>query len=230
MSIKPLGNDDRIEFVNNLVEGNPEAAARLELERPILERLLVSLKATPADATEIVGNVLGECCKPDGRLSKYRGIGPVNSYLKTIVRRAWIDWVRRDSKLSSLPENYDAAGDPEARDDEVVAILKESLLEAFAEADPESLLILRLVHEHKLKQQDLIHAWACSAAKVSRKASSTIEKLRARTLANVRKREPNLDLEWEDFKALCADSNVLFGDRSDDTVGSPTQNLQESES
>ena len=220
MPILRVGQQDGIDFVRRLSRGDADAAEALHLERPDLEQVLRSIGASPSDAAEIVSNVLGDCCKSDGgKLAGYRGTGTLPAYLRTIVRRAWIDWVRHDSKTTALPDDPAqrdqllSPGEPEPAEpgeDEVVAILKEALLGAFAATDPERLLILRLIYEHRLLQKDLRTAWDCSAATLSRRATETLDDLRRRVLAIVREQEPNLQLEWEDFLALCADSDLLF--------------------
>jgi RNA polymerase sigma factor (sigma-70 family) len=220
MATKRFGTGDELQFVLQLIKGDEEASRELDAFRSDLERVLVSKGASATDASEIVGNVIGECCGPESKLKKFQGDGSLASYLMTMVRFAWIDWVRRDGKSSALPEDPDqrdfliAANDPNGSVDseqEVIAILKEALLEAFAETESEKLLILRLVFEQKLSQSALAVPWACSQATLSRRTSDTLADLRERILAKVHRLEPNFQIRWDDLLALCADSNVLFG-------------------
>jgi len=220
MATKRFGTGDELEFVQRLIRGDEGAARELDGFRSDLERVLVHKGASPSDAAEIVGNVIGDCCGPHSKLAKFGGEGALASYLMTMVRFAWIDWVRRDSRSAPLPDDPDqrdhvlAANDSGAgreSEQEVVAILKEALLDAFVETEPEKLLILRLVFEQKLKQKTLTVPWGCSEAMVSRKTNSTLGEVRQRILANVHKLEPNLHIEWADLLSLCADSNLLFG-------------------
>jgi RNA polymerase sigma factor (sigma-70 family) len=217
-----FGNGDELEFVDRLIEGDEAAALELDAFRPHLEHLLVSKGASPADATDVVGDVLGDCCGDNSKLKKFKGEGSLSSYLMSTARFAWIDRVRHESKSIALPD------DPEHQDsvlaeagfggtandsgqEEVIAILKEALLETFAETPPETLLLLRLVFEHDVNQKALMVPWACSEATISRRKDDALDTLRRSLIAKVHKIEPQLNLEWDDFMALCADSNILRG-------------------
>lgn len=222
MAVIRFGNGDELDFVDRLIEGEESAALELDAFRPHLERLLVSKGASPADAADVVGDVLGDCCGENSKLKKFKGEGPLSSYLMSTARFAWIDRVRREGKSSALPEDPDhqdsvlaEAGYGTAPDDggqdEVIAILKEALLETFAETPPETLLLLRLVFEHDVNQKALMVPWACSEATISRRKDDALETLRKSLIAKIHEIEPQLNLEWEDFMALCADSNLLRG-------------------
>ena len=96
------------------------------------------------------------------------------------------------------------------REDEVVDLLRNALRRAFASVDQEKLVILRLVQSYQLSQKKVGIAWGYSESKISRTLSSLTEELREEILCEVKKRDPWLNLEWNDFLLLCDESVDLF--------------------
>ena len=72
--------------------------------------------------------------------------------------------------------------------------------------------MLKLVHLHGLTGREIARMWGWHESKVSRTASHAEDQIRELTLAEIRRREPSLDLRWEDLVELCANCRgSLFG-------------------
>ena len=73
---------------------------------------------------------------------------------------------------------------------------------------------MRLVAIYGVRQESLAHALGWSQSKVSRAISSVMDEIKTRTMEELRKADPWLDLEWGDFVSLCRSS-------ADFLVGAP---------
>jgi len=124
---------------------------------------------------------------------------------------------KKKAEVVSIDDNHLAAdssllsqGSDLAKEDEVVELLCSALRGAFASVDQEKLVILRLVQSYRLSQKQVGVAWGYSESKVSRALSQLTEELREQILRELKKRDPWLHLEWNDFLALCDESIDLF--------------------
>ena len=104
----------------------------------------------------------------------------------------------------------------EPEEDHLVDLLRDSLLHAFSQCDPLHLVLMRLVVIHGVRQ-DLVGAlFDWSQSKVSRAISSVMQTIKEETMAEIKRADPWLELEWEDFLSLCRSSTHFL-------VGAPNR-------
>lgn len=103
-------------------------------------------------------------------------------------------------------------GEPEApgADEEIIPLLRDALHRAFAAVDAEKLLLFRLIHSHGVPQKRVAGMWGWHESKVSRAMEALRGELKDAILAEVRRRDAWLELQWDDFIGLRAESNDLF--------------------
>ena len=89
-------------------------------------------------------------------------------------------------------------------DDTLMELLRESLRAAFAGCAAGDLIRLRLVYLHGLTQREVGNLFGQSESKTSRALSLAMERIKIRTLQELKRRDSRLELAWEDFLGLCA--------------------------
>lgn len=92
----------------------------------------------------------------------------------------------------------------------MVELLKRAVREAFAEVDQRVLVMLRLVQSYGVSQKRVGLLWGWNESMISRQLAAMLSRLRELILEKTRQRDIWLQLEWEDFIALCGDSVDLF--------------------
>ena len=71
-------------------------------------------------------------------------------------------------------------------------------------------VLLRLVYIHGLTQREIVRMLGWYESKVSRVLSQTMEQIQTHTLREVKKRDPWLELTWQDFLDLCETHQIGF--------------------
>ena len=99
----------------------------------------------------------------------------------------------------------------DAADGALVVLLRDALKSVLAKVDPEKLVIVRLIESYEVPQKQVGNLWGWSETKTSRAKSELLEEMRSALHEEVRRTDPWLHLEWEDFLALCNESSDLFG-------------------
>ena len=97
-----------------------------------------------------------------------------------------------------------------ASEDTLIALLRDCLKAAFARCEPEARVLLRLVYLHELSQREIVQMLNWSESKVSRFLSKALEQIETHTLAEIKKRDPWLELNWADFVDLCETHQIGF--------------------
>jgi RNA polymerase sigma factor (sigma-70 family) len=206
--------------------GEPAALAELrEAHHPFLVNILRARGATMDETQELLADLWGDCVPTNddqpALLDKFSGHCPLQNWLATVATRRWIDLKRRQARrgVTTLPgrgddrtdplEELPAAATPE-HDDVLVNLLRDSLQAAFSACAPADLLMLRLVYLHGIAQREIMRMWGWSESKVSRQLTHAMQQLEQRTLRNLKKRDPWLDLNWQDFVDLCETERIGF--------------------
>jgi RNA polymerase sigma factor (sigma-70 family) len=225
-------NDD-LERVEAALGGDEAAAAEIRSGQANaqIEAILRNRGASPTEAADLTADLWADCFGERGGrrplLEKFTGKGPLGAFLTRTALNRLIDFKRRQKFRGQLPgsDDADAAGDAFDRlpgeqaeddsEDRLVGMLREALMKAFANIDPEKLAIMKLVNVHGLEQGQVAKMWGWSQSKVSRNISAVMDSIRDDTMAELKRMDPWLELHWEDFIALCKDSTSLFGDMDD---------------
>jgi RNA polymerase sigma factor (sigma-70 family) len=222
---------DELQLVEAALSGDESAAAEIRSQERnnYLETILRRRGASPTEAQDIVADVWADCFDSNKNrgslLERYNGKGPLEGFLTRTALNRLIDYKRRGKFRGELPQQatretgqpadaFDSlpGGDEDglAPDDALVKLLRDALVHAFAHCDPEKLAILRLVNVYGIDQATVGRMWGWSQSKISRALSALMEEVRDATLAEVHRADPWLELHWEDFIALCRQSNDIF--------------------
>ena len=70
--------------------------------------------------------------------------------------------------------------------------------------DADVLVMLKLSFIHGVSQTDIARMWQCDQTRVSRTLSTARSQIAAETMRAIRAAEPDLQIDWDDFKRLCA--------------------------
>ena len=191
-----------------------------------LMNVLVARGASPSEAEDLLADLWGDCVSRDddrpSLLEKFSGKCPVQNWLTTVATHRLVDLKRRqkhrgelptvgrDSELESDGFQQLPAAAPNRSEDTLVDLLKNSLQAAFAKTPAEGLLMLRLVYLNGLTQREVGHMWGWHESKVSRLLTQAMTGIETSTLSEIKRRDPWLDLAWEDFVELCESHRIGF--------------------
>ncbi len=191
----------------------------------LLRQGLIHRGASASDAEELAAELFGDCVMGrDGRpplLEKFNGQSALPSWLFRVAVNRWIDARRRDKFRGDPPRPAhddsstdffarvpaESAPDAEAG---LVHFLRDVLLSAFAQCDREALLQMRLVYLHGLTQREVGRMWQWSEATVSRRLADALAQVQARTVRQLKEKDPLLKLSWQDFLDLCETQQLDF--------------------
>lgn len=219
---------DDLDVAERALEGDTDAAERVAevLRNPALVSWLVKRGATGTEAHDLVGDLFTDCFggeKVKGGmhrlLGKFNGACRLDSFLRRVALNRLISLKRKARPSVSLDEEPDedgcspvilAAGAEVQSEDVLIDLLRDAVMKAFAEVDQEQLVLFRLAHSYRILQQDLGMMWGWHPSKVSRALGALILDLRGKILDELRRADPWLELEWEDFLELCAETTDLF--------------------
>ncbi len=219
---------DELALIEAALGGDEGAAAAIRTKDRTsrLEAILQRRGASATEARDLVADLWADCFNTTHErgslLDRFSGKGNLDAFLTRTALNRLIDYKRRlrfRGELPKLDKDDENAGDgfdrlPSESDaeteDVLVQLLRESLLGAFANCDPEKLVILRLVQVHGVDQTTVGVMWGWSQSKISRAISSLMDDIREQTIAELNRRDPWLDLQWQDFVELCRESNELF--------------------
>lgn len=220
-----LAHADDLELVERALDGDDEAVRRFQAEhQPLLERVLMSRGVEKGQARDLVADVVAECFGAGKKgqtrplLAKFEGRSSLSTWMIRITWNRWLDLKRRDKFRGELPaydDEDDRDGDrfdrlegedPEEDllDEDLAELMGNAIQAAFASLNPNTLLMLKLSYLHGVSQSMIARMWRCDQTKVSRDLSSARERIAAETMRSLRRADPGLELEWEDFKKLCA--------------------------
>jgi RNA polymerase sigma factor (sigma-70 family) len=211
-------------------QGDPAALGELrnKFQTPIFQTL-VARGATRTEADDLLADLWADCVPgADDRpslLGKFNGKSTLQGWLMTVATNRWIDFKRRGAKQVDLSGASSAGGSSGSeqdvfdrmpgsqeapKEDTLTALLRDCVKAGFAACSPEAMVLLRLVYLHELTQREVVRMLGWSESKVSRFLTSALEQIENRTLREVKKRDPWLELSWQDFVDLCETYQVSF--------------------
>ena len=192
-----------------------------------LTAILRSRGASQTETDDLLADLWADCVPGDddrpSLLEKFSGKCNLQAWLATVVTRRWIDLKRKlarrvdlnqpasatDSSEEEAMERMPASTSP-ARENVLVELLRECLRAAFGLCPPESMVLLRLVYLHGLTQREIVRMLRWHESKVSRTLSQAMKQIEFDTLRHLKKRDPLLELTWQDFLDLCETEQVGF--------------------
>ena len=229
MSASPADTHADVALVERALAGDEPAIRELRGQHHgHLKARLLRRGASETDAEEILTDLWGDCVMGKFRRWQPQAGSSLIAWLSSVATNRLIDHFRkqkfqadgfgrdgRDGDGDSSARRGEAEGvsnDPPPRDAELARLLRGALACALQQCDQTGLLMLKLVHLHGLTGREIARMWGWHESKVSRTASHAEDQIREMTLAEVRRREPSLDLVWEDLVELCANCRgSLFG-------------------
>lgn len=204
-------------------DGDALAELRERCQSPLLG-ILLARGANRTEAEDLLADLWADCVPGnDDRpsiLEKFSGKCTLQGWLATVATNRWVDRKRKQSRF--VESIQDASGKAEhdyltrleaasyASEDTLIALLRDSLKAAFINCSPEARVLLRLVYLHELSQREIVQMLGWSESKVSRFLSKAMEEIETHTLAEVKKRDPWLELAWQDFVELCETHQIGF--------------------
>lgn len=218
--------EDEELLLQRALRGAPEALAALRDRcHGALTNILLARGASLAETEEVLA-ALWAACVPgfDERpslLEKFSGKCSLQSWLATVATNKWIDSKRTMARRGGPAQPYTEESREEQieglsvvlssdKEEALVDLLRESLQAAFALCPPPAMVLLRLVYLHGLTQRELVRMLGWHESKVSRALSSAMEHIQINTLCQVKKRDPWLELTWQDFLDLCETRQIGF--------------------
>lgn len=213
-------------FVRLALGGDTAAVTRFHLEyRPALERVLMARGVDRGEAEDLVADIVGECFGAGKQgplemalLEKFEGRSSLSTWLIRITWNRWLDLKRRDKFRGELPsydgdhekgvDRFDRVASNDEDDDFIESDLAElmagAIRQAFGSLEPDVLVMLKLSFLHGVSQTEIARMWRCDQTRISRTLTAAKTRIATETLRIIKSADPDLDLDWEDFKRLCA--------------------------
>lgn len=198
------------------------AELRARCHQPVLN-ILLARGASRTEAEDLLADVWADCVPGPGErpslLEKFSGKCSLQGWLATVATNRWVDLKRKQARRAEFANHDESDGDAIAempalpnplKEAALVALLRDSLRGAFAACPADALVCLRLVYMYGLTQRELMRLLGWSESKVSRFLSQAMQEIEKLTLAEVKKRDPWLDLSWQDFVDLCETHEIGF--------------------
>jgi RNA polymerase sigma factor (sigma-70 family) len=222
----PLKHAADVELVQKALAGDEAAVREFEQNyRPTLERVLMARGVDKGAAEDLVADIIAECFGAGKKgtlekrlLEKFEGRSSLSTWLIRITWNRWLDLKRRDKFRGELPrydddeskgtDAFDRVADDHEDEDFIETDLAElmagAIKDAFASLEPDVLVMLKLSFLHGVSQTDISRMWRCDQTRVSRTLSAARAQIAAETMRAIHEAEPDLQIDWDDFKRLCA--------------------------
>lgn len=222
---KSQKHSEDLDLVDRAIAGEEEAVRKFQAEyQPTLERVLMSRGVEKGQAQDLVADVIAECFGAGKKgatrplLEKFEGRSSLSTWMIRITWNRWLDLKRRDKFHGELPEyedDNDRSGDrfdrlegedleEELLDEDLSDLMASAIRSAFDSLDPNVLLMLKLSYLYGISQTVIARMWQCDQTRVSRALTSARQQIAAETMRSIKAADPDLEIEWEDFKRLCA--------------------------
>lgn len=174
---------------------------------------LVNAGASSDEARETVQCLWGDLLTPTAngqvRLLNYDGSCKLLTWLNSVALNALLTRKRVDGRRQRRFPSSEEGGLIDTPDDDppvetpLLELLRDAVQFAFGNCPAEDFVLLQLEHCDQLERDELARMFGCSKATVSRLLSSARISVAGATMDFVRRRDPWLELQWEDFLELC---------------------------
>ncbi|MBT8043323.1 MAG: hypothetical protein KJO79_00100 [Verrucomicrobiae bacterium] len=212
------------DLVTAALQGDAAACAEISNDKTTgwLHAVLVKRGASATEAADLTADLMADCFgAKDGKpplLEKYNRKGKLRAFLTRAAINRLIDFKRHQKFEGQLPtrhidspptDEFDMLAGEESAEpehDQLVDLIRDSLLHALTKCDPLHLVMMRLVVVHGVRQDLVGNLFGWSQSKVSRAISSVMNSLKEETMAEIKRADPWLEIEWDDFLSLCRSS------------------------
>jgi RNA polymerase sigma factor (sigma-70 family) len=220
-----MANPADFDLVQSCLEGDETAIERFQTRcgEPAVA-FLVRAGATTEEAREIVQTVLTDCVMTHGtrrpRLATYSGRCALSSWLNTVALNQLLFDRRTKERQSGRDRRYlesdpsvsaytESSGETvlaireQATEAPLLELMRSALEAAFARLPAEQFVMLQLSQADGLRQHEIAAMFGCAASNVSRTVDRAMRQIQADTITQLRANDPWLELQWDDFLALC---------------------------
>jgi DNA-directed RNA polymerase specialized sigma24 family protein len=182
---------------------------------------LIGAGATPAEAEDLLSQLWVDCVVGDAHkkplLSRYNGLSPLRAWLKAIAMNRWISLKRAQTvHMRAIEQLAPATGTANDRPDavhslEIRSLLAPAIRRGLDACASEDLILLQLIHVHKLTRREVAVVWGWDESKMSRRLRDASNRISTLAMEHVKKADPNLDITWTDLLDLCEAQSILWG-------------------
>ncbi|MCW1925174.1 hypothetical protein OKA05_21620 [Luteolibacter arcticus] len=220
---------EHLEWAELALEGDPTAteAVMKMLRSDDLVAALRSRGASETEAADILGDLAGDCFGGERAkgglhrlLGRYNGACPLPAFFRHVAVNRLITLKRKQALRPEASKGTDDDEDPidrvpspasgNAADETLIPLLRDAVVRAFQAVDVERMVVFRLVHSYGVPQKRVGAVWGWHESKTSRALDALREDLKTSIIAEIRRADPWLQLEWDDFLSLCGESIDLF--------------------
>jgi RNA polymerase sigma factor (sigma-70 family) len=207
-------------------QGDTEALAALRLQcHDMVLSILLARGASRTEAEDLLADLWSDCVPGDddrpSLLEKFNGKCLLRNWLATVATRRWIDLKRRQARRGEFGKTDAESGETDPldrlaaapageREDALVDLLRDSLRAAFDSCPAEAMVLLRLRHMHGVSQREIVTMLGSNETSVSRMLSQAMQQIETNVLREIKKRDPWLELTWQDFLDLCDTQQTGF--------------------
>lgn len=204
--------DQSIEAIPAHTQHSPE-----HLQIHFRPRLVASLRLRGASeemADDVASGILADCLlESEGNLlRKFQGSDGLENWLMRVAINRLITIQRRENRSMPLVGDFEdelSSDNPESLESPLRELVNRALRQAMGALPAGMRVLLWLRYAHGIAQNRLSICWRCHPTKLSRMLAAAREEVRIRTLAEVRRVEPGLMLQWEDVVAVCTRTDLL---------------------
>jgi RNA polymerase sigma factor (sigma-70 family) len=215
--IQPTTFDDDFRFAERCLDGDGAAIEELrDLCRGWMRSYLVRSGAKGDESGILIETLLTDCVaatKDGGRplLATYLGQCPLRAWLSRVALNRLISFKRaqqrEQERFGTMPGDREIADFPDDRseltEEPVLQLIRDAINCAFKECEPESLVMLQLLHTGGLHPDEIAPMFGCVSTTVTRSAERASAAIRATIVAHVRARDPWLELTFDDLLTIC---------------------------
>lgn len=208
-------------------DSDPESLAALrEKYHTSLVRILRARGASATETEDILEDLWADCVPGSNErkplLARFSGRCALQAWLATVATNRWLDLKRKQARRGEMQtedvatcesRGLESLSDPRtalARDETLIELLRQCLEQAFALVPSEAMVSLRLVYLHGLTQREVMRMLGWSESKMSRTLTGAMETIANETVRELQRRDPLLQLTWQDFVDLCETHRVGF--------------------
>ncbi len=187
-----------------------------------LENFLCARGARIHEARDIVASLWTECMvNPHAAAGKrplfehYNGQFSLRAWLSTLALNRFLSLKRHQHMCEikeadlSAHESVTRAMPQSASEPHLTVLLRAALRSAMATCEPDAVVFMQLVHVHGIARRSIATIWRCHESTIGRKLESAEKHIRESVLANLKKSDPWLNLQWHDVEELCQNANCL---------------------
>jgi DNA-directed RNA polymerase specialized sigma24 family protein len=208
--------DADFRFAERCLAGEDAAIAELRaMGTGWVRSFLVHRGAQHEESHTLVETLLTDLLVPTNGASpliaSYLGQSPFRAWLSRVALNRLISFKRAQQRdlrrfgampgekaLEALPDDR-----AESTEEPVLGLLRKAIGYAFEQCEPEGMIMLQLLHVDGLRPEEIGRMFGCVGTTVTRHAERAAASIRAAIMAHIKKRDPWLEIAFDDLLAIC---------------------------